>query len=300
MSCTKEDNKVDKVDDTNLCNYSVNEILQLFKLPINFNDMDLLRAKRTAMRMHPDSSNLPSRYFEFFSRAYGMIERLHDARTGQSRRGRNMDTEKAQRERFSGITDSEDAERMRFAAEMSKRGDFDEWFNASFEKTRSNKSNGYDEWLRRGTDEAHPSVKRVGDINEYFESRKSEACARFVSQHKGVADTNASVSYCDLDESAEPDSYSSGIFQKLQYEDLHKAHTENFVPVCTATALKERGNVTLERYKQERVSVPEPLKVAETCSQNESDIARAYAIARQDDESRRRNDEWWALARGIK
>ena len=51
--------------DLNIENYSLNEILQLFKLDYNFGEMELKKAKRIVLQTHPDKSKLSKEYFVF-------------------------------------------------------------------------------------------------------------------------------------------------------------------------------------------------------------------------------------------
>ena len=53
--------------DLDINNYDLQDILHLFKLPVNFDEQDLKRAKQIVLKTHPDKSNLPSDYFIFYS-----------------------------------------------------------------------------------------------------------------------------------------------------------------------------------------------------------------------------------------
>ena len=45
--------------DLDINNYELMDILNLFKLPIMFDDKHLKQAKKTVLLMHPDKSKLP-------------------------------------------------------------------------------------------------------------------------------------------------------------------------------------------------------------------------------------------------
>ena len=49
--------------DLDINNYELTDILNLFKLPIMFDDKHLKQAKVTVLCMHPDKSKLPKEYF---------------------------------------------------------------------------------------------------------------------------------------------------------------------------------------------------------------------------------------------
>lgn len=130
---------------------------------------------------------------------------------------------------------------------------------------------GYDEWFRGGDSEGvgvgvgagaaatstrmernltapvMPQVYRADDIstdfagvngskdrmNEVFERRRREARALIVYNkisETGLGAFGGGIS-ASLIDGSKPEDYSSEMFSGLQYEDLHKAHTETVVPV---------------------------------------------------------------------
>ena len=52
--------------DLNIENYNLDDILHLFKLPIDFTLTDLKKAKKQALMTHPDRSGLVSKFFLFY------------------------------------------------------------------------------------------------------------------------------------------------------------------------------------------------------------------------------------------
>ena len=62
--------------DLNLDNYNLKDLLNLFKIKINFDENDLKRAKTVALKTHPDKSGLDKEIFDFFFKAYKMIEKM--------------------------------------------------------------------------------------------------------------------------------------------------------------------------------------------------------------------------------
>ena len=67
---------MDKLD-LEIDNYSLEDLLRLFKLNIDFNKNDLKRAKSIVLNTHPDKSRLPNEYFFFFSKAYKIIYNIY-------------------------------------------------------------------------------------------------------------------------------------------------------------------------------------------------------------------------------
>ena len=56
--------------DLDINNYDLEDLLQLFNLPLDFNKQQLKNAKSIVLKLHPDKSGLNSKYFIFYSNAY--------------------------------------------------------------------------------------------------------------------------------------------------------------------------------------------------------------------------------------
>lgn len=61
-------------------NYNLEDLLNLFSLPVLFNEADLKRAKQMVLKTHPDKSSLPKEYFLFFSKAYRIVHQIYTFR----------------------------------------------------------------------------------------------------------------------------------------------------------------------------------------------------------------------------
>ena len=66
--------------DLNLYNYSLEDLLDLFKLDYNFDENDLKMAKKIALKTHPDKSGLDKNVFLFFLKAYKMCVTIYEFR----------------------------------------------------------------------------------------------------------------------------------------------------------------------------------------------------------------------------
>ena len=66
--------------DLDINNYELTDILNLFKLPVMFDDKHLKQAKVIVLRMHPDKSKLPKEYFLFFTKAYKILYEIYKVR----------------------------------------------------------------------------------------------------------------------------------------------------------------------------------------------------------------------------
>ena len=63
--------------DLDLDNYTLDDLLALFKLDYDFNKEELGRAYRMALKTHPDKCNLDKDIYLFFMKAYKMVERVY-------------------------------------------------------------------------------------------------------------------------------------------------------------------------------------------------------------------------------
>ena len=63
--------------DLNIHNYDLRDLLNLFKLPVNF-DGDDLKSQLMMLKTHPDKSNLDKKYFLFFQKAYNKVKQVYE------------------------------------------------------------------------------------------------------------------------------------------------------------------------------------------------------------------------------
>ena len=79
--------------DLNIDNYELHDILNLFKIPQNFDEQDLKIAKQIVLKTHPDKSNLGSEYFRFYSKAYKILFNIWEFRKRGDIDNTNKNTE---------------------------------------------------------------------------------------------------------------------------------------------------------------------------------------------------------------
>ena len=96
--------------------------------------------------------------------------------------------------------------------------------------------------------------------------------------------------------------YSSGIFSKLNYEDLKKAHTETVVPVTEEDFLskeKYKNVDALSRAREQQdvtaISLTQSNRLLDERRKKETMMTTntAYNLLKQDEEVRRMNEKWW-------
>lgn len=298
--------------DTDLGNYNLHDILQLFKLPTDFTEVDMKRARRTTMRTHPDASGLPPEYFRFFSAAYRMLEQIFECRHPKR-------WEQLNRTDTPIVYEVEkDPEKELLLRDITKKDDFHSWFNEAFQKmgyTDEESARGYEGWLRSndGVEAEAPRIAQ-NQMDAFFEKRKAAAAREnALVQYDGVLEFNQGAVGHELDRSGATTqhySFASGVFDKLQYDDLKRAHTETVIPISTEAELHRRPqfssveDYTSFRNRQNVMALTEDetrdqmLRLATRNSELETQ--RAFNLIKQDDYARKKQDEWWSGIRALK
>ena len=95
-----------------------------------------------------------------------------------------------------------------------------------------------------------------------------------------------------------PESYSSGIFSSLAYEDLKKAHQESIIPVTKndINNIEHRTMSQLKIQRDEKMIIPSLEESKQILSQNNSkdnrnNAERAFRLLREDETIRDKNRE---------
>ena len=282
--------------DLNLENYELEDLLNLFKLKIDFNEDELKQAKTMALKTHPDKSRLDMKFFIFFKKAYNRIEQIYNFR-----RKKEQDMFNTEYTLDTGDVTEEGEKELLKKLDGKNVKDFNEWFNKMFEKTRvKNKENdsGYGKWFKSDKDVDSTKVSSTSEFGRYFNRRKQDARALIL--HEGVRENGSNVGYSLNRNNLEE--YSSGVFSKLAYEDLKKAHTETVVPVTNEDFLNRKRYKDVDALSQARdrqdvtaISLEQSKRLLH--EKNRKNIvmstSTAYDLLKQDEEARRANKEWW-------
>ena len=112
--------------------------------------------------------------------------------------------------------------------------------------------------------------------------------------------------YCDLTNSS-VENYSSGLFSKLQFEDLKKAHTESVVPVSHKDYNNKYSNIDNIRNERNQQNIT-PLSIKESNDYLNSEYnnnnyissQRAFKLAKQEEEIEKKNNIWWSNLKTLK
>ncbi len=248
--------------DLDINNYELTDILNLFKLPLTFDEKHLRQAKVIVLQMHPDKSRLPKEYFLFFTKAYKILYEIYKVRFPDEKKYKEdkfsynaIIERELNQNKTKTAQNLEDIEYHKTHEEAYKKiqkmdaNNFSQWFNEKFEKFRlhdEEQDNGYEEWFRgtkAGTEDEDQDENGYGsqemggtwaERNERIERKKVALRNKMaLVQRNEIQTANSSGSgggYYGIGREA-PQEYSSGLFSSLQYEDLKKAHTETVIPV---------------------------------------------------------------------
>lgn len=277
--------------DLDIENYDLIDLLNLFKLDYNFNKEDLKQAKKIALMTHPDKSGLDKKYFLFFSAAYKAVYEIYQFRNKT----------KSQSSEYKELKDN-NPEHKNLLKYIEDKKNFNKWFNKMFEDTviKDEYSNsGYGDWLISNNDIDNSSTTMENMANT-FENKKREL--RAIIPHHDFRESESTSLY-ELTNS-KPDSYSSDMFSKLQYEDLKKAHTESIVPVSMEDYKNKRKYKNINELQQERTiqyrqAIPsyqqhQTYFDEQSKNQSKNDTERAYKLIKQDIEVEKTNKKWWS------
>lgn len=280
--------------DLDLDNYDLEDLLNLFKIPYNFDKDELKSAKRMVLQMHPDKSKLPKEYFLFFSSAYKVIYSIYQFRT------------KSNCPKSTKYVIEEDKEKAMLLRDLSKKKNFNKIFNEMFEKHNvidESVNTGYGEWLKTDED-IDTRVATKQNMSAIFEEKKRETKSLIV--HQGIQELGGEGHQSLIDDV--PESFGSGMFSSLQYEDLRKAHRESVIPVTQEDYdMKPKYNTVteLQMSRASQDTTPKSLEQAKNYlsdrkdMEDRQDTQRAYKLAKRDEVVKKKNDMFMSAFKQI-
>jgi hypothetical protein len=290
--------------DLNIHNYDLNDLLSLFKLPFHFKEEDLKDAKKIVLKTHPDISRLDKEYFLFFSQAYKYLLKIHQLRQSSTTTNTEYDKDELWSNEHSVLIDGK--------LKTMSQEEYTDWLNSTFEKMRMKDDTvetGYGDWLKSDDDLVSETVTSTDQMNEYIQNKKKQLRALVV--HNDFQDINMSNSgQFDLVREI-PGDYGSSMFDKLQFEDVRKAHCESVIPVTEEDFHNRKKYTNIDELNRERTqdmvqnsdkwmsSHKDMLKDSQ--SQDEDiNIQRAYKLMNQDEQIRENHDKFWSDLKRIK
>ena len=271
--------------DLDLDNYKLNDILNLFKVPYDFDEKDLKRAYRQVLMIHPDKSKLDAKYFHFYVEAYKILSNIY-----------YFHHRKKQSTEYEEQTISEE---HKIILDNIDKNKFNEWFNKMFEKVKildNEQDSGYEKWLRSNKDIFDTTSVAKNDMDAVFEKRKKQCRDLVVINDLQEIGSNGGYELARN----RPKEYSSEIFSKLTYDDLKKAHIETVVPVTkedydripkfknVESYVRHRKEVTVSSLDQAKQLMAKKKERAK-----KTNMERAFYIYKQDEQIEKMNKKWW-------
>ena len=298
--------------DLNIDNYDLEDILNLFKIPANFTEDHLKTAKQVVLKTHPDKSRLAPEYFIFYSKAYKMLYSIWEFK--KSATTEKIDTYNTD---YASVTYNEEQKKEildDFFTSNKKKfkntKDFNKWFNMQFEKNKlesEGDAKGYEQWLR--SDEPEDSFSEpvtMANMGQAMDQKKAQIRALIV--HQDVQEITSNTNASDLINNA-PNSYDSGMFSQLSFQDLHKAHTQSVIPVTEDDYhSKQKFNSVNEystfRAKQDTKPLSEQQALQylqnRTRTDDEKATKRAYQLAKEAEIIKKREQDFWSSIQLLK
>lgn len=307
--------------DLNIDNYSLDDILQLFRLSTDFDEIDMKEAKKIVLKMHPDKSKLDSKYFLFFSKAYKVLYSIYEFK----KKSQTQKIEDVSYENMSYIEEELNDESRKKGLDsffdknkrLQSPKQFNKWFNKHFENNKllsENDSKGYGDWLKSGEDvyELDPNKQlSLSEMTEQIERKKAQMRSLINYDDSAINDFyQNNIQSTSLSTEA-PKYYSSDLFSALPYQDLKQAHTETVIPV-TYDDFKNKqkfNNINeIQQYRsiQDQNTTPLSETHAREYLKNKSRMEEkegtklAYDLAKQVEESAQKNKAFWSHIMKIK
>ena len=286
--------------DFNIDNYNLEDIVKMFKINPDFDETDLRNAKRIVLRMHPDKSRLPTKYFIFYSKAYKVLFSVYEFKN-KSINKKGEETYTADFSKDKSIVLDQFFDINKNIGKNPK--DFNSWFNKEFEKNKlSNESDdlGYGEWLRSEEDIKPEKNISQAEMAKEFDKIKKEARALII--HKDVTEMYANNFAGSSLSNKAPELYTSDVFSNLSYQDLKQAHTESVIPITEEDYhnIKKFNNVNeYVSYRNGQNIKPlsgtqllEYLKYKKDIDDQEAS-KRAYDLAKQLEQVKQNSKSFW-------
>jgi hypothetical protein len=295
--------------DLNLDNYDLSDLLNLFSLKQNFDINDLKNAKKIVIKLHPDKCGLDKTIFLFYCKAFRIIKNIYDFRNNK------QDCLNRDNSKIEYLEESDDDKGKQLLVENLMKKDkkyFHTWFNETFEKINivdEERKTGYGDWFK-GDEDIDNEQTSYNMMHQKINQKKQTMSALIKKNDIQEINMRETGGYQQLDNSA-PESYSSDVFSKLQYDDLKKAHTETVVPVCENDYINKKKFNNVESLRIHRDSERinnKPLSQNESNKylnnknkvEEENNIRMAYKITKQQEEVEKANQGWWNSLRLLK
>ncbi len=247
--------------DLDVDNYSLDDLLRLFKLSSNFTTEELKAAKRIVLAVHPDKSQLDKKYFIFYAQAYRMLCQVHSMMT----RSDQFDVDA-------------DEQKKALAADFTKQSDFRDKFNSLFEQTyvrSAEEEEGFGQWM-----------KSSEDLSSSFESRKRESRALAVAQTEPYSKSSLTVGNlgAERDYASLKNVYTSGSVIGVSEEDF-------VARPRTAEELKKQREVKVDPLSGQAA---ERVFAQKNEAESQTNTRRAFMLVQEYERGKSQTDAFWS------
>ena len=282
--------------DLNIENYNIQDILNLFKLDIDFNNKDLTHAKKIVLKTHPDKSGLDKEIFLFYCKAFRIVKNINDFRNKEEK----CIYSKYSKNEYINDLDNQTNQEIVDNVMKNKKSNFNEWFNKLFEdlKLKDDQDNGYGDWLKSHNDLDNEKINNLNTMHEKIEKKKKLMSQLVRKTDYNIMEFSSNQSFLDGNIN-----YNSDVFSSLGYQDLKNAHTETLIPVCqddynnhikfnNATSYKQyRDNQNLQTLSKKE---SEDLLNKEHAKNEDIATNIAYKLLKEEEKNREKNKMWWS------
>jgi len=281
--------------DLNIDNYDLRDLIGLFQIPFHFTETHLKEAKKTVLKTHPDKSRLDKKYFLFFSKAYKYLLKIFQLRKGSNITNTEYDKQDTWEEENQILINNK-------ISKLSQN-EYNKWFNEAFNNMKvkdEDEETGYGDWLKSEDGYIGKEAKSVSEMNEMINNKKRDL--RGLVVYNEFNDTIQGNHFNLLRD--QPENYGSSLFDKLQFEDIKKAHTESVVPVTHEDYINKTKYNSVDELNRDRTttmldSTKHLANHNQQLSSNKHDeesenINRAYKLMKQDEQITSSYNKFWS------
>ena len=225
--------------------YTFEEILALFALHPNFAESELKEAKRKTLLMHPDKSRLPAEYFQFYAKAYGIVENYY-----KSMQKMEMDLTN---KKMSYKTDDFAPDMLpSHLSEKQKKEQINEYFQRQYESKTDPSKFAWFKSESAGFDTEQYKGKNINDtFKDIKQKQKEMGLVKYTGVREYVSNIGGRSFFEDEDET---DTYAaSDPFGKLKYDDVRRVHRDCLVMDIDESDVQDRMKYrTVDEYTNAR------------------------------------------------
>jgi hypothetical protein len=289
--------------DLKIENYSREDLYKLFgfKTSVVLTEENMREAKKIVLKTHPDKSRLDNKYFVFFGKAYQKLREIFEFQNKTNKKT-------ADKNEYFDSQNSEVLDKMfDMKKDLKDSNNFNDWFNAQFEKHRLEDpvEHGYGNWLKSDEDIIF-TPQNINKDSMAIEIDKRKKEIQSLTPYKGVGDAFVSSSVGGSALMEYNSNFTSGsLFNSggMGYTDLRQAYAESVIPVTEDDYNKVQKFKSIDEYKRHRETAnTNPLNKEEALRQlyhqdkqkNEESAALAFYYAQQSEKAKKNNDDFWS------